>query len=102
MRTEDGKVFGDVHVRDELEMRGQVTGKVVVESGGRIHLLGQCSQGLVVKAGGQAIVRGMVVGAVRNEGGYLEVLGMVVGSIITTLQGETVVGHNAVVTEGFV
>ena len=97
MRSENGQIEGDLYLDDELQLYGQVTGKTVVEHGGVLHLFGRCTHGLIVKAGGKAVIHGMVSGSVRNEGGYLEVQGMVIGRITTISQGETIIGHSATV-----
>lgn len=78
MRTEQGKIEGDLTITEALALYGQATGNVVVADGGNLQLYG------------------MVKGNVVNDGGDLQVFGVISGSLHSP-SGTTEVNANAVV-----
>ncbi|BBE51979.1 hypothetical protein OYT1_ch2466 [Ferriphaselus amnicola] len=98
MRSESGKIEGDLEVKEDFALYGMVTGSILV-TGGVLHLHGMCVKNLVVRPGGTAKLHGMVNGDAVNEGGSLEVHGTVSGAV-RTVNGTTMVSPSAVVVRG--
>jgi len=73
--------LGDLIVDGEHETTGQVTGTTYVRSGGRLIARAQLAGGLIIDAGGVAIVHGQVARNVVNHG-TLTLYGQVVGRLI--------------------
>jgi hypothetical protein len=99
MRSEHGRIDGDIEVKDDLALHGMATGNISVVSGGMLHLHGMCVKNVIIQSGGSAKLHGMVNGDVINEGGTLEVQGTVQGAV-RTISGKTVVSPAAVVVRG--
>lgn len=74
---------GDVSVKGQEVIRGQVTGSVAVRQGGSLTLHGQICEDLVIETGAVAIVHGQVCGNVMNRG-ELILYGQVCGRVIGT------------------
>jgi cytoskeletal protein CcmA (bactofilin family) len=98
MRSERGKIEGDLEVKEDFALYGMVTGNILV-TGGILHLHGMCVKNLVVRSGGAVKLNGMVNGDAINEGGSLEVHGTVAGAV-RTVNGTTMVSPSAVVVRG--
>jgi hypothetical protein len=96
MRTEQGKIEGDLRLEDSLTFLGTVTGDIHVSSSGFLKLKGVCGGDLSLEVGGEGLVYGVVAGNVDNRGGKLTIYGVVNGDI-TTSGGETNVEPNAVI-----
>ena len=96
MRTEQGKIEGDLRLEDSLCLQGMVTGDTHVVAGALLELHGMCCRDLSLEAGAEVLLHGTVVGSVVNRGGKLSIYGVVKGDA-TTLAGETVVDSNAVI-----
>lgn len=94
MRTEHGKIEGDIEIDSQLTMHGIFAGKVTVKSGGFLVLHGMATKDLVVEHGAVVEVPGMVAGNVINSGGMLSVTGTVTGQVIEQA-GETEISPNA-------
>jgi len=90
MRTEYGSTAGPRTIADHLVVRGMITGDVVVERDGFLHLYGMVDGKLRVDEGGSAVVRGTVSKDVLNAG-HLEVFGMIIGRLASTPTAETVI-----------
>lgn len=101
MRTEQGKIEGDLEVKEPFTLLGMVTGNISVVNGGVLHLHGMCAKSVVVRSGGIAKLHGMVSGDALNNGGSLDVQGTVHGAV-RTISGTTVISPNAVVIRGVV
>lgn len=99
MRTEHGRIDGDIEVNDGFNLVGMVTGNIRVVSGGVLHLHGMCVKDITVRSGGTAKLFGMVNGNVLNDGGSLEVHGTVLGAVRTN-GGKTVISPAATVVHG--
>lgn len=96
MREERGKIDSDLSLTDELLLRGMCTGKITVQSGGKLRLQGMCTGGLEVLEGGTAIIEGMCTCDVANLGGQLEVYGNINGAL-DDREGKTFVHPKAVI-----
>lgn len=94
MRTEHGKIEGDIEIVSELRMHGMFSGKVTVKSGGFLILHGIANKDLVVEHGAVVEVHGMVAKNVINNGGKLSVTGTVIGQVIEQA-GETDISPKA-------
>ncbi len=94
MRTEHGKIVGDLHLTDDLKLHGMVTGETVVASGGLLLLHGTCCRNVFVETGGQAEIHGAVAGSVCNRGGQVTVYGTVAKDVVTD-DGQTRVEETA-------
>lgn len=99
MRTEAGRIEGDVVVTDELTLLGVVQGSVRVGTGGRLRLLGTVGHDLVVEAGGEAELVGVVKRDVTNSGGTLTVVGRIRGRLYANA-GQTRLDENSDVAGG--
>jgi hypothetical protein len=99
MRTELGRIDGDLEVVDGLVLVGSVSGSVSVRRGGDFTLAGSVSGDVLVEAGASADLMGMVGGDVRNAGGTLTVQGMVKGALRAEA-GATRVDAEAIVEGG--
>lgn len=97
MWVEDGKLDGNVVVRDAFQLNGMVTGTISVAPTGRLWLNGMCCGNLIVEAGAEVELHGTCVGEVLNRGGLLSVYGKVRGGILTSAGGQTRIDENAVV-----
>jgi hypothetical protein len=93
---ERGKIDGDLHVADGLDLFGMVTGNLTVSAGGMAVIYGMVLGNLIVRPRGEAILQGMICGNAVNEGGTLEIQGMVVGSLDAS-EGTTMVADGAVI-----
>ncbi len=51
MKTEHGKINGDLHLDYELVLHGMVTGNVIVNDGGIFVLNGMCCSNLSIQNG---------------------------------------------------
>ncbi|MCT8871560.1 hypothetical protein [Shewanella xiamenensis] len=81
MKTENGKIEGDVIINDRLQMNGMFTGNVTVENGAHLILNGMATKSVTLKNGGYLEVNGMVIGDIYNHGGSLVVKGVVKGVV---------------------
>lgn len=72
---------GDLIVTGRHETSGQVTGTTYVKPGGFLIANDQLAGGLIIEAGGKAIVSGQVCRNIVNHG-ELEITGQIVGRII--------------------
>jgi len=97
MWVEDGKLDGNVAVRDAFQLNGMVTGSISVAPAGRLWLNGMCCGNLVVEAGAEVELRGACHGDILNKGGLLSVYGTVQGGILTSAGGQTRIDESAVV-----
>ena len=82
MKTEHGKIEGDVVVEDEQTLHGIITGNAFIKEGGKLFLHGILHHDLVLEKGGEAYIYGLVAGNAVNKGGRLEIYGTVCGKII--------------------
>jgi hypothetical protein len=89
---------GDLIVQGTQEVSGQVTGTTYVKPGARLVARGQLAGGLIIDAGGHAIVHGQVARNVVNRGS-LTLLGQVTGQVvgnpplnIASLTSEQIIG----------
>lgn len=99
MRSEIGRIDGDIEVKENFTLIGTVTGNILVTTGGVLHLHGICFKNVIVRHGGTAKLYGKVSGDAINEGGSLEVQGTVNGAV-RTVNGITIVSSTAVVVRG--
>jgi hypothetical protein len=90
--------LGDLIVQRDDEIFGQVTGTTYVRSGATLIARGQLSGGLIIDAGGHAIVHGQVSRNVVNHG-ILTVYGQISGRVLgnppdnaTSLTSDNIVG----------
>ena len=90
MTVEFGQVSGPLVIRADYVLHGMVTGDVVVERAGRLHLFGIVTGDLRVQEGGSAEVHGIVSKNVLNAGS-LEVYGMIIGSLSSTPESSTAI-----------
>lgn len=72
---------GDLIVTEHQETSGQVTGTTYVRAGGFLIARDQLAGGLIIDAGGHAVVHSQVSRNVVNHGTF-ELLGQVSGKII--------------------
>ena len=96
MRTEQGKIEGDLVLEDGLQLQGMVTGNTNVKNGGTLELRGTCLRNLFLEEGAEVQLYGTVVGSVTNRGGRLLIYGVVKGDV-RTLAGETWIDPKAVI-----
>lgn len=80
MKTENGKIEGDVQVTDALQMNGMFTGNVEVLAGGHLILNGTACKSVTSKLGSILEINGTVAGDVVDEGGKIFIRGVVLGS----------------------
>ena len=71
------RIVGQVTVTHDVLLRGTVEGDVWVTGGAALTVYGAVTGSLHVDAGGFAIVRGTVHGAIINKGGRVEIFGTV-------------------------
>ena len=90
MTVEFGQVSGPLVIRADYVLHGMVTGDVLEERGGHLHLFGMVNGDLRVQEGGSAEVRGMVSRNVLNAGN-LEVHGMILGGLSATPESSTTI-----------
>jgi hypothetical protein len=97
-----GSIAGTVTVSDgsKFYMRGAIYGDLVVEAGGRVHVLGNISRNVTVKDGSKVIIGGAIGGDVTNLGGrlYIESTAHVLGKV-KTVSGETKIEPDAKVAQ---
>lgn len=96
MKTEHGKIEGDLRVGEEFSLFGMVRGSVFVAPQATLHLYGMMCSNLYLEPGSRVEISGMVSGTVVNQGGSLRVFGMVKGGLRHE-SGETVVHPKAVI-----
>ena len=72
-----GRIVGQVTVTHDVVLRGTVEGDAWVTGGAALTVYGAVTENLHVDAGGFAIVRGTVHGAMINKGRRAEVFGTV-------------------------
>lgn len=72
---------GDLIVTEHRETTGQVTGTTYVKSGGVLIARGQLAGGLIIEAGGRAVVYSQVARNILNDG-TLELFGQVCGRVV--------------------
>ena len=99
MRTEAGKIQGDLEVTDGLILMGMVQGSVRVGGGGQLRLLGTVSGDLAVEPGGEVELVGLVRQDATNSGGNLTVVGTISGRLYAKA-GRTRLDKQAVVKGG--
>jgi cytoskeletal protein CcmA (bactofilin family) len=96
MKTEHGKIEGNLFLNYELVLHGMVTGDIVVDKGGLLYLHGVSGKDLIIQEGGKVYLYGTVSGDVHNLNGDLEVYGVINGHLRTDT-GKTIIDKNAVV-----
>ena len=94
MKTENGKVEGDLLVSEDLNMNGMVTGNITVSNGASLKLNGMCLNNVIVEKSSHAEINGMINGDLINNGGSLDVHGSINGDI-NSFSGESNVSHSA-------
>jgi len=96
VKSEHGKIDGDLRVREEFALHGMITGTVIVEQSGILHLHGTVCQDLILEQGSRVDLHGMVTGNVLNRGGRLRVFGTITGAL-RHAAGQTLLDPKAVV-----
>lgn len=99
MTVRRDRITGDPTVTDDLDLQGQVTGSVRVETGATLDLHGQIARDLIIEEGATVVLHGQVTGNVNNAG-ELTVYGVVNGWVRTIHEGSTRVDPAAVVLGG--
>lgn len=97
MKMIEHKIEGDTRIEEDTELRGMITGNVMVAPGVTLELRGMVLGSLGLERSSRVYLRGMVTGNVENRGGHLEVWGMVDGRI-SRQDGITIVHPKAVVS----
>lgn len=96
MRSEHGKIEGDVRVEGPMQLYGMVTGNILVASHGSLQLFGTCCGNLTLDAGSEVRIDGTVSGNVLNRGGVLSIYGVVSGKVDTSA-GETEIDSKSII-----
>lgn len=96
MKTEHGKIEGNIRVEGNLDLYGMVTGNAFVAPGGALELHGMVCQDLILAEGSVVNLYGTVSASVYNRGGDLHVYGSIGGSLHRQ-DGNTVIDPDAVI-----
>ena len=96
MKTEYGKIEGDIEITSGIELRGMIKGNAIVKKGGVLILYGMVSKNVVIEEGAVVNILGMVSGDVINRGGDLNISGTIVGNLFKE-SGTTQVAPNAAI-----
>ena len=97
MKSENGKIDGDLVVSENLRLNGMVTGNIKIIDDAELHLSGMCLGTLNLEGSSSVYVHGMVKGDINNPEGYLHVGGVVKGNVISGT-GDTEISSGAVVS----
>jgi len=94
MKTEHGKIDGDIEITSRLKMHGVFAGNVTIKDGGYLILHGMAAKSVYVEPGAVVEIPGMVAGDVTNNGGRLSITGTITGQLVKQA-GETDVSETA-------
>ncbi|QIP19156.1 hypothetical protein HA514_05780 [Enterobacter kobei] len=89
-----GKHQGNLVLNENLELTGMVCGDLVVSSGFRADVRGMVTGQIIVENDGVLILNGMVSNGLTNNGGIAEIFGYVKGGV-NEISGNTIIHPNA-------
>lgn len=88
------RIDHDLIIGEPTSLLGLIHGKVTVLPGVNLQVHGRIVGTLIVEAGSEVFMHGVIQGDVINRGGQLHVFGMVSGEVITE-SGTTVIDSRA-------